>query len=73
MDVITIHDVELKCSYVTTARQPVKIKQNTGVEVNIMPKCVYVKLSNGDASKSTALLNQAQATEIMGYGQNPIN
>ena len=38
-----------------------------------MPKCVFDKLSNGDASKSTALLSKAQTTEIMGYGQNPIN
>ena len=50
-----------------------KIKQDTGAEVNVMPKCVCDKLSNGDASKSTGLLNKAQTTEITGYGQNPIN
>ena len=74
MDMIMIHDVELKCchySYVTIGRHPVKIKQDTGAEVNIMQICVFDKLSNGDASKSTALLSKAQTTEIMGYGQTP--
>ena len=74
MDVIMIHDVELKCShysYVTIAGHPVKIKQDTRAEVNVMPKRVFEKLSND--TKSTALLNKAQTTEITGYGQNPIN
>ena len=75
VDVITFHYVELKCShysYVTIARHPVKIKQDTGAEVNVMPKCVFIRLSNG-AMRNTALLNKARTTEIMGYGQNPIN
>ena len=62
VDVITIHDVELKCShylYVTIAGHPVKIKQDTGAEVNVMPKCVFDKLSNGTTTRNTSLLNEA--------------
>ena len=68
VDVIMIHDVELKCShysYVTIARHSVKIKLDTGAEVNVMPKCVFHRLSNG-AMRNIALLNKAQTTEIMG-------
>ena len=61
VDVITIHDVELKWShysYVTIARHPVKIKQDTGAEVNVMLKCVFDRLSNG-AMRNITLLNKA--------------
>ena len=75
VNVIMIHDVELKCShysYVTIGRHPVKIKQDTGAQVNMMSKHVFDKLSNGNNSKSNAsLLNKAQTTEITGYDQNP--
>ena len=44
LDVITVHDVESKCaiySYCTIAGQTVKIKQDTGAEVNVMSKHVF--------------------------------
>ena len=55
LNVITIHDVELKCSYysyVTIDGHPVKIKQDTGAEVNVMPKNIFDKLSNRNKSKA---------------------
>ena len=74
LNLIMIHDVELKCSYfsyITIAGQPVKVKQDTGAEVNVMPKHIFDKLSNGNKSK--ALLNKAKMMTITGYGQNPIS
>ena len=38
-----------------------------------MPKCIFGRLSNEYTKKNTALLNKAQITEIMDYGQNPIS
>ena len=55
LNVIMIHDVELECSYysyVTIAGQPVKVKQDTGAEVNVMPKHIFDKLSNGNKRKA---------------------
>ena len=59
VDMIMIHDVELKCShysYVTITGHRVKIKQDTGVEVNAMLKCVFDKLSNGSTKNNTVFL-----------------
>ena len=74
VDMITVHNIEMKCahySYVTIAGHPVKIKQDTAAEVNVMSKHVFDKLSSG--TKSNALLNKARMTNITGYGQNPID
>ena len=78
LNVNMIHDVELKClnySYVTIryAGHPVKIKQDTGAEINVMSKNVFDKLSNGINKSNAILLNKARITDITGYGQNPIN
>ena len=73
LNVITIHDVESKCalySYCTIAGHAVKVKQDTGAEVNIMLKHIFEKISNG--VKSQIVLNKAKTTQITGYGKNPI-
>ena len=75
VDEITIHDVKLKCaqySYVTIAGHPVKVKQDTRAEVNMMTKVVFEKLCNGK-SKNSIVLNKAKMTNITGYGQDPID
>ena len=54
INVITVHNVEKKCahfSYVTIAGQPVKMKQDTGAEVNVMSKYVFDKLSKTSVLK----------------------
>ena len=73
LDVITVHDVEAKCaiySYCNIAGQIVKIKQDTGAEVNVMSKHVFEKLSNG--VKMQLVMNKVKTTQITGYGKNPI-
>ena len=73
LDVITVHDVEAKCaiySYCNIAGQIVKIKQDTGAEVNVMSKHVFQKLSNG--VKTQIVMNKVKTTQITGYGKNPI-
>ena len=69
VNVITIHDVETKCSnfsYVTINRHPVKVKQDTGAEVNMMSEHIFNKLG----ARNT--LNKVKTTNITGYGQKPI-
>ena len=71
VDVTTIHNVKLKCAqylYVTIAGHPMKVKQDTGAEVNMMKKLVFEKLCNGK-SKNSVVLNKAKMTNITGYGQ----
>ena len=69
VNVITIHDVKTKCSnysYVTINGHPVKVKQDTGAEVNVMSEHIFNKLG----ARNT--LNKVKTTNITGYGQNPI-
>ena len=73
LNVITIHDLESKCAlylYCTFAGHAVKVKQNTGAEINIMSKHLFGKISNG--VKSQIMLNKVKTTQITGYGKNPI-
>lgn len=47
LDVITVNNVNSKCahySYVTIARQPVKIKEDTVAEVNLMSKHIFKQI-----------------------------
>ena len=70
LDVITVHDDELKCaiySYCTIAGQTIKIKQDTGAEVNIMSKHVFKKISN--RVKNQIMMNKLKTTQIQGYGK----
>ena len=51
---IMIHDMELKSAHysnVTINGQMVQVKQDTGVEVNVMSKCVFDKLSNSSMTR----------------------
>ena len=69
VNVITIHNVETKCSnysYVTVNRHPVKVKQNTGAEVNVMSGHIFNKLG----ARNT--LNKVKTMNVTRYGQNPI-
>ena len=71
INVIMVHDVELKnahCSFVQINHQLVKMKQDTGAEVNVMPKCMFDRLSN-DTTRNT-LLNKTKMVKILGYGEN---
>ena len=46
VNMITIHDMELKSAYysnVTINGQMVQVKQDTGAEVNVMSKCIFDK------------------------------
>ena len=73
LDIITVHDVEAKCtiySCCNIAGQIVEIKQDTGAEVNFMSKHVFQKLSNG--VETQIVMNKVKTTQITGYGKNPI-
>ena len=73
LNVITIHGVESKCalySYCTIAGHAVKVKQDMGVEINIMSKHIFEKISNG--VKSQIVLNKTETTQITGYGKIPL-
>ena len=70
LDVITIHDAKLKCaiySYCTIAGQTIKIKKDTGAEVNVMSKHVFEKISN--RVKTQIMMNKSKTTQITGYGK----
>ena len=73
INVIMVHDMELKSAHysnVTINGQVVQIKQDTGAEVNVMPKSMFDILST---SNTTKLLNKAKSMKISGYGENPID
>ena len=73
ISVITVHDMELKSAHysnVTINGQVVQIKQDTGAEVNVMPKSMFDILST---SNTTKVLNKAKSMKISGYGENPID
>ena len=72
-----VHDVELKSAhylYIQINQQLVKVKQDTGAKVNIMPKCVFDKLQESTLKRiKSVLLNKTQTVKISGYGQNGID
>ena len=57
-------------SYITINGHPVKVKQDTGAEVNVMSKHIFHKLNN---AKNSTLLNKVKTTNITWYGQNHID
>ena len=73
INVITVHDMELKSAHysnVSINGQIVQVKQDTGAEVNLIPKSMFDILST---SNTTKLLNKAKNMKISGYGENPID
>ena len=74
INMITVHDMELKSAHysnVTINREMVRIKQDTGAEVNVMSKCVFDRLSSGNP-RNCVLLNKTKMVKISGYGENSI-
>ena len=74
INVITVHDMELKSAHysnVSINGQIVQVKQDTGAEVNVMSKCMFDRLSNG-TTRNTVLLNKTKMVKISGYGENSI-
>ena len=72
INVITVHDMELKSAHysnVSINGQIVQIKQDTGAEVNVMSKSVFDRLST---NKNSVLLNKTKIVKISGYGENSI-
>ena len=72
LNVITIHDVESKCalySYCTIAGHAVKVKQDTGAEINVMSKHIFEKISNG--VKSQIVLNKVKQHKLLDMGKTP--
>ena len=72
---IMVHDMELKHAHysnVTINGEMVRIKQDTGAEVNVMSKCVFDKLSSSGNPKNSVLLNKTKMVKISGYGENSI-
>ena len=74
VNVIRIHDMELKSAYysnVTINGQMVQVKQDTGAEVNVMSKCIFDKLKN-NTTRNSVLLKKTRPVKISGYGKNLI-
>ena len=72
INMIMVHDMELKSAHysnVTINGEMVRIKQETGAEVNIMSKSVFDRLSNG-TTRNSVLLNKTKIVKISGYGEN---
>ena len=64
INVITVHDMELISAHysnVSINGQIVQVKQDTGAEVNVMPKSMFEILST---SNTTKLLNKAKSMKI---------
>ena len=63
IDVITVHDMELKSAHysnVTINGQVVQVKQDTGAEVNVMSKCIFDKLSISSTTRKLCFVEQNQ-------------
>ena len=73
INVITVHDMELKSAHysnVSINGQIVQVKRDTGAKVNMMSKNVFDSLSN--STTKTVLLNKTKMVKISGYGENSI-
>ena len=75
INVIMVHDMELKSAHysnVTINGEMVRIKQDTGAEVNVMSKSVFDRLNSSGNPKNSVLLNKTKMVKISGYGENSI-
>ena len=74
INVITVHDMELKSAHysnVSINGQIVQAKQDTGAKVNVMSKCVFDRLSSS-TNRNSVLLNKTKMVKISEYGENSI-
>ena len=61
INMITVHDMELKHAHysnVTINGEMVRIKQDTGAEVNMMSKCVFDRLSSSSSNPKNCSFEQ---------------